>query len=177
MLRVDSMVLYGDGNSLQKKAHTTVCKSTWELAAGVRACTSIKFETGRTLPPVLKVVARMHRHKPLLLSTWWGCSIFSTVQSFTRTTRSYTLLLKLPVLMRSCGMLKCHTVRVSKLRYESVCIDSKTVVFTRAHTGEKETTNGWIVHVNFVKSVALFLEVVCLEIWACHGVNDHGPPK
>ena len=42
-----------------------------EQAARVRVCNSVKFETSRKLPPVLKMVTcTAHaRHKPLLLST------------------------------------------------------------------------------------------------------------
>ena len=50
----------------------------------VRVCNYVKFETGRNLPPVLKIVTcRAHNvsHYALLLSTHvTGCSIFSTVQ-------------------------------------------------------------------------------------------------
>ena len=46
-----------------------------------------------------------HRHKPLLLSTWPGVVFLARFNNFAQTTGfcwSYTLLLKLPVLMRSC---------------------------------------------------------------------------
>ena len=41
------------------------------------------------------------------------------------------------------------TSRVSNLKYESVRIDSKTLVFTRANPGKKETTDGSGSHVIF----------------------------
>ena len=34
------------------------CKNAEERAARVRACNYVKFETGRNLPPVLKIVTR-----------------------------------------------------------------------------------------------------------------------
>ena len=46
--------------------------------------------------------------------------------------------------------------RVSNVKYKSVQIDSKTVVFTRAHTGKKETIGGLGLHVNFFGISALF---------------------
>ena len=45
--------------------------------------------------------------------------------------------------MRSCD-------RVSNLKYEVVCIDSKTVLFARANPGKKETTERAGSHVNFI---------------------------
>ena len=46
--------------------------------------------------------------------------------------------------------------RVSNLKYESVRIDSKTVVFIRANPGKKETTDGSGSLVNFFINSALF---------------------
>ena len=48
--------------------------------------------------------------------------------------------------------------RVSNLKYGSVRIDSKTVVFIRANPGKKETTDGSSSHV-------IFSEVVSPEKW------------
>ena len=79
-----------------------------QQATRVRVCNSIKFETGWNLPPVLKIVTLLHilhRHKPLLLSTWPSVLFLVQFNNFDRTTRfylSYTLLLKPPVLMCSC---------------------------------------------------------------------------
>ena len=50
--------------------------------------------------------------------------------------------------------------RVSNLKYESVRIDSKTVVFIRANPGKKETTDGSGLRVNFIRDWCTFLEVV-----------------
>ena len=48
--------------------------------------------------------------------------------------------------------------RVSNLKYESVRIDSKTVVFIRANPGKKETTDGLGLHVNFIWGLVHFSE-------------------
>ena len=45
--------------------------------------------------------------------------------------------------------------RVSNLKYESVHIDSKTVVFIRANPGKKETTDGSGSHVNFIQKLGV----------------------
>ena len=42
--------------------------------------------------------------------------------------------------LTTCSTLKCHTVGVSKLRYESVC--QNCWMFLQAHTGKRESTNG-----------------------------------
>ena len=60
-------------------------KSRYQPAAKVIACSFVKFETGRNLPLVLKIVTCMRmlctrKHKSLLLQHVPGCSIFSTVQ-------------------------------------------------------------------------------------------------
>ena len=46
--------------------------------------------------------------------------------------------------------------RVSNLKYESVCIGSKTVVFIRANPDKKETTDGLGSHVISFGIGALF---------------------
>ena len=56
-------------------------------------------------------------------------------------------------------------VRVSNLKYESVRIDFKAVVFIRANPGKKETTDGSASHVNFIQKQCTFPEVVSLEKW------------
>ena len=53
--------------------------------------------------------------------------------------------------------------RVSNLKYESVRIDFKTVVFIRANPGKKETTDGSGSHVNFIQKLCTFPEVVSPE--------------
>ena len=55
--------------------------------------------------------------------------------------------------------------RVSNLKYESVRIDFKTVVFIRANPGKKETTDGSGSHVNFIQKLCTFPEVVSPEKW------------
>ena len=55
--------------------------------------------------------------------------------------------------------------RVSNLKYESVRIDSKTVVFITANPGKKETTDGSGLHVNFIRDWCTFPEVVSSEKW------------
>ena len=57
------------------------------------------------------------------------------------------------------------TVRVSNLKYGSVRIDSKTVVFIRANPGKKETTDGSGSHVNFIQKQCSFPEVVSPKKW------------
>ena len=51
---------------------------------------------------------------------------------------------------------KLTTLRVPNLKYESVRIDSKTVVFIRANPGKKETTEGSGSNVNLFGNSALF---------------------
>ena len=55
--------------------------------------------------------------------------------------------------------------RVSNLKYESVRIDSKTVVFIRANPGKKETTEGSGSNVNFIRKQCTFPEVVSPAKW------------
>ena len=55
--------------------------------------------------------------------------------------------------------------RVSNLKYESVRIDFKTVVFIRANPGKKETTDGSGSHVNFIQKQCSFSEVVSPKKW------------
>ena len=55
--------------------------------------------------------------------------------------------------------------RVSNLKYGSVRIDSKTVVFIRANPGKKETTDGSSSHVIFFRDRCAFSEVVSCEKW------------
>ena len=57
------------------------------------------------------------------------------------------------------------TNRVSNLKYESVRIDFKAVVFIRANPGKKETTDGSASHVNFIQKQCTFPEVVSPEKW------------
>ena len=54
---------------------------------------------------------------------------------------------------------------MSNLKYESVRIDSKTVVFIRANPGKKETTNGSGLRVNSIRDWCTFPEVVSSEKW------------
>ena len=54
---------------------------------------------------------------------------------------------------------------MSNLKYESLRIDSKTVVFIRANPGEKETTDGSGLRVNFIRDWCTFPEVVSSEKW------------
>ena len=49
-----------------------------------------------------------------------------------------------------------HTYRVSNLKYESVRIDSKTVVFIRANPGKKETTDRSASHAFFFRDWCTF---------------------
>ena len=46
--------------------------------------------------------------------------------------------------------------RVSNLKYESLRIDFKTVVFIRANPGKKETTDRSGSHVNFIQKQCTF---------------------
>ena len=55
--------------------------------------------------------------------------------------------------------------RVSNLKYESVRIAFKTVVFIRANPGKKETTDGSGSHVIFIQKQCTFPEVVSPEKW------------
>ena len=55
--------------------------------------------------------------------------------------------------------------RVSNLKYESLRIDFKTVVFIRANPGKKETTDGSGSHVIFIQKQCTFPEVVSPEKW------------
>ena len=55
--------------------------------------------------------------------------------------------------------------RVSNLKYESVRIDSKTVVFIRANPGKKKSTDGSGLHVNFIRDWCTFPEVASSEKW------------
>ena len=66
---------------------------------------------------------------------------------------------------------------MSNLKYESVRIDFKTVVFIRANPGKKETTDGSGLRVNFIRDWCTFPEVVSAEKWhvACHEI--FGPPS
>ena len=54
-------------------------------------------------------------------------------------------------------------LRVSNLKYESVRIDFKTVVFIRANPGKKPDESGS--HVNFIQKQCSFLEVVSPKKW------------
>ena len=58
-----------------------------------------------------------------------------------------------------------YIYRVSNLKYESVRIDSKTVVFIRANPGKKETTEESGSNVNFIRKQYTFLEVVSSKKW------------
>ena len=69
----------------------------------------VKVETSWNLLPVLKIVGRTcsaaSRQKSLLLSVWLGVLFLVQFNNFDRTTGfywNYTLLLKPPILMRSC---------------------------------------------------------------------------
>ena len=69
----------------------------------------VKVETSWNLLPVLKIVGRTcsaaSRQKSLLLSVWLGVLFLVRFNNFDRTTGfywNYTLLLKPPILMRSC---------------------------------------------------------------------------
>ena len=55
--------------------------------------------------------------------------------------------------------------RVSNMKYESVRVDSKTVVFIIANPGKKETTDGSGLRVNFIRDWCTFSEVVSSEKW------------
>ena len=55
--------------------------------------------------------------------------------------------------------------RVSNLKYESVRIDSETVVFIRANPGKKETTEGLDSNVNFIRKQCTFPEMVSPAKW------------
>ena len=55
--------------------------------------------------------------------------------------------------------------RVSNLKYGSVRIDSKTVVFIRDNPGKKETTDRSGSHVNSIQKQCTFPEVVSPEKW------------
>ena len=55
--------------------------------------------------------------------------------------------------------------RVSNLKYESVRIDFKAVVFIRANPGKKETTDRSGPHVNFIQKQCTFPEVVSPKKW------------
>ena len=69
--------------------------------------------------------------------------------------------------------------RVSNLKYESVHIDFKTVVFIRVNPGKKETIDGSGSHVNFIQKRCSFPEVVSPEKWYVP-ISSHGssyPPK
>jgi len=46
--------------------------------------------------------------------------------------------------------------RLSNLKYESVRIDFKAVVFIRANPGKKETPDGSGSHVNFIQTLCTF---------------------
>ena len=54
---------------------------------------------------------------------------------------------------------------MSNLKYESVRVDSKTVVFIIANPGKKETTDGSGLRVNFIRDWCTFPEVVSSEKW------------
>ena len=53
-----------------------------------------------------------------------------------------------------------HLYRVSNLKYGSVRIDFKTVVFIRANQGKKETTDGLGLHVIFFQDWCTFPKVI-----------------
>ena len=53
--------------------------------------------------------------------------------------------------------------RVSNLKYESVHIDFKVVVFIRANLGKTKTTDGSGLHVNFIQKQCTFPEAVSPE--------------
>ena len=66
----------------------------------------------------------------------------------------------------SCYKCFIQTVhRVSNLKYESVRIDFKAVVFIRANPGKEETTDESGSHVNFIQKQCTFPEVVSPEKW------------
>ena len=44
------------GEEKKRRKIIYLTKSAQERAAGVRACNPVKFETGQTLPPILKIV-------------------------------------------------------------------------------------------------------------------------
>ena len=56
-------------------------------------------------------------------------------------------------------------VGYTNLKYESVRIEFKTVVFIRANPGKKEITDGSGSHVNFIQKQCTFPEVVSPEKW------------
>ena len=62
-------------------------------------------------------------------------------------------------LLQTCARI----CRVSNLKYGSVPINSKTVVFIRANPGKKETTDGSSSHVIFFRDRCTFSEVVSCE--------------
>ena len=67
-----------------------------------------------------------------------------------------------------------HTANIrSNLKYESVCIDSKTVVFIRANPGKKETTDRSGSHVNSIQKQCTFLEVVSPEKWYVTNIKPY----
>ena len=70
-------------------------------------------------------------------------------------------------IVSSCGAPteRISECRVSNLKYKSVCIDSKTVVFVRANPGKKETTDGSGSHVIFFRDRCTFPEVVSSAKW------------
>jgi len=61
--------------------------------------------------------------------------------------------------------------RVSNLKYESVHIDSKTVVFIRTNLDKKETTDGSDSHVNFIRKQSTFPYVVSPEKWCVTNIK------
>ena len=81
-----------------------LAKSAWKQPAIVRACNSVKFETGQTSPPVRKIVTRTAQLS-LDISHYakhtTGCSTFSMVHWTTGFYLGYTLLLKPLILMHS----------------------------------------------------------------------------
>ena len=67
-------------------------------------CDSVKFVTGRNVPPVLKIVTRTGRAAAIVAKHVTACSILVWFSNFDQTMgfyRSYMLLLKPPILMRS----------------------------------------------------------------------------
>ena len=70
-----------------------------------------------------------------------------------------------PGKMSSSSLLHYVYDRVSNLKYESVCIDFKTVVFIRANPGKKETTDGSGSYVIFIQKQCTFPEVVSPKKW------------
>ena len=60
---------------------------------------------------------------------------------------------------------RVYKYRVSNLKYESVRIDSKTVVFIRANLVKKKPTEGSGSNINFIRKQCTFPEVVSPTKW------------